>query len=275
MKSNSFWQRLRFKFRISVLNENTLNEVWHIRLSRFGMFTFFASLLLVSFAILAALVWFTPLRNYLPGYDANVREQMLSNMERVDSLNNQLALQTEYLAIIRNVVTGEVQTDSVAPLDSLTVRQKTELLDQRSKVTDEFIAQYEEKERENLAILDPHTTVPMLTLFRPAHGSIIEHFDDNDDNAILLQTPKNENVTAILKGTVVFCQRFEDKGWVMMLQHENDYVSIYRNLTTPLKAVGSELRQGETIAVMSGELPLSFQLWQNCNPINPEEVIVF
>ena len=190
-------------------------------------------------------------------------------------MSNQLALQTEYISVIRDVVTGELQTDSVASLDSIAVRQKAELLEQRDKVTDEFISQYEEKERENLAILDPYSTIPMITLFRPAHGVIAEHFVDNADNAILLQTPKNENITAVLKGTIVFCQRMGDVGWIMILQHENDYVSLYRNLTTPLKHVGVEVRQGETIAIMSGEYPLFFQLWQNGKVRNPEEVIVF
>ena len=40
-----------------------------------------------------------------------------------------------------------------------------------------------------------------------------------------------------------------DFGWVIQIQHENNYISIYKNNTQLLKKVGDEVRAGESIAI--------------------------
>ena len=61
--------------------------------------------------------------------------------------------------------------------------------------------------------------------------------------------------------------------YTIMVQHEN-YLSIYRNIGKVLKGIGDKVLAGESIAIV-GELPLYFELWQNGQAINPEEVIAF
>jgi septal ring factor EnvC (AmiA/AmiB activator) len=58
-----------------------------------------------------------------------------------------------------------------------------------------------------------------------------------------------------------------------MLQHEGS-LSIYAQVAKPLKRVGETVQAGESIA-LAGEQPLWFELWQNGQAINPEEVIAF
>ena len=270
-QNNEFTERTQSKFRVSILNENTLNEVWHTRLSRFGIIAYISLLLIVSFALLALLIWLTPLKNYLPGYDANIRQELYSQVELVDSLSTELSIQREYLSMIHDVLTGDIESDSVAPLDSVAVHQRVLLLEQRSAVTDAFVAQYEEKERESLLIFDAHNNAPSITFFRPTNGVI----ELNTDNKVSIRTPKSANVTATLSGTVVFCERSANHTWVMTLQHDNDYMSIYHGIAQPLKKVGDRVRQAETIGLMGNDEVLVFSIWQHGTPINPEEAIVW
>ena len=70
------------------------------------------------------------------------------------------------------------------------------------------------------------------------------------------------------------CITFSDKNtYTLMLQHESA-VSIYAHVAKPLKQVGDFVQAGESIA-LAGDQPLWFELWQNGQAINPEEVIAF
>lgn len=276
MAKESLWQKLRFKYRISMVNEDTLTENWYLRLSKLGIFFSVSFLLLISFVLLALVIWFTPLRNYLPGYNENIRQALLEESLRVDSLTHELDMQTQYLGIIRDVVAGEVESDSIQRLDSVAVAQRQTLLEQKSQITEEFMQQYESKEKEYLAIFDPQQIVPSLTFFKPADGVIISPFDMRKKQfGITLQTPRNENVTSVLSGAIVYAAYTIVDEWVIMVQHENDYMSIYKHVGRSLKNVGDKVRLGESIGIVADTAPLYFELWQKGQAINPEEVIKF
>lgn len=268
-----FWQRIRQRYRISVMNEDTLGEVSHFRLSKIGMFLWLSLLFIVTFSLLALLVWLTPLRNYLPGYDADIRKELITEVARVDSLQNALDLQNEYLGIIRNVVSGEVQSDTVVPLDSLALRQKARLLEERSQLTDEFMAQYENKEKDNWALFETTASTPVFTLLRPARGVIEENL--SDEKNICLRTPKQENICAVLSGTIIYAVQTLDDDWVMVMQHEGEYLSVYKHIGKPLRQQGESIDAGEAIGIVGDEQILFFSLWQKGRSINPEEVIAF
>lgn len=274
--SDSVWKRLRFKFRVSVVNENTLGEVWHFRLSRVGVFLWLVLLSLLSFMLFALLIWLTPLKNYLPGYNENIRQQLITETIRMDSIENSIALQNKYLNIIRDVVAGEIQSDSIVSIDSLAAQQRTELFDHQSAITEEFILQYEEKERDNLTLFDVQTSVPVYTLFRPVSGVVEQHYSAaTSDFAISVRTATNATVGSVLTGTVVYVTHSINYEWEVMIQHEGDYLSMYKNLGQTNKQVGMSVQAGEVIGVVADDKPLIFSLWQKGNPINPEEVIVF
>lgn len=276
MANGSLWQKLRFKYRISMVNEDTLTENWYLRLSKLGIFVGVSFLLLVSFALFALVIWFTPLRNYLPGYNENIRQSLLDESLRVDSITQKLSLQSQYLDVIRDVVAGEVESDSIKKLDSVTVAQRQSLLEQKSQVTEDFMQQYEAKEKEYLSIFDPQQIAPALTFFRPADGVVISHVDVRKKQyGVTIQTAKNENVTSVLAGTIVYAAYTITDEWVLMVQHENDYMSIYKHAGRSLKNVGDKVRLGESIGIVADTYPLYFELWQKGQAVNPEEVINF
>lgn len=275
--NNSFWQRIRFKFRISMLNENTLNEVWHIRLSRLGMFFVVVFMFIFTFSALAALIWFTPIRQYLPGYDENIRRTLMTDIEKVDSLSYKMQLQENYLTILKEVMAGELRSDSIDPLDSLTILQRTQLLEENAAITEEFKTQYEEKERDNLTLFNAPTMQPQYTLFAPVRGQITEGFDEKSEHFhILIQTAERANVTSVLAGTVVYTEQTIETGYVVIVQHEGEYMSVCRQLGSLNVGVGMAIRAGQSIgAAIGGDTPLQFELWHRGVALNPQDVIVF
>ena len=270
----SLRQRLRVKYRVSVLDELTLSERWHFRLNGWGAIVWIAILFLLALALFSLLILYTPIRNYLPGYSENIRQQLMVESARLDSMGTSLELQRQYLNVIKQVVAGEVESDTVQSLDSMQIIMREQLLEAKSEATAEFIAQYEAKEKDYLQLFDVANTTPVLSFFRPARGVVLQSFSAKEHRyEVTIQTAKHDNVTAILAGAVVYTHYELDNTYTIMLQHDS-YLSIYRGVSKLLKRVGESVQAGESIALLEDK-PLYFQLWQNGQPINPEEVIAF
>ena len=282
---HDIWKRLHFKYRLSVMNENTLEEVWSIKASMFSggvLFLLFAISLvtITSFLIIA-----TPIRYYLPGYlDAEVREKALRAAIRVDSLQQQLNYQEAYINNLKNVFTGVLDVDSVKITDTISVSENDPLL-KRTEKEKVFVDRYEDKERYNLSVISPTASGPMegVVFFKPLKGLVISKFNpSNDRYGINLKVASQETVLAVLEGTVVFSGYDFTTGYTMQIQHKNGFVSIYKNNTLLLKKVGDKVRTGEAIAVIgdgkakdNAALVLGFELWYKGNPVNPEDYIAF
>lgn len=282
---HDIWKRLHFKYRLSVMNENTLEEVWSIKASMFSggvLFLLFAISLvtITSFLIIA-----TPIRYYLPGYlDAEVREKALRAAIRVDSLQQQLNYQEAYINNLKNVFTGVLDVDSVKITDTISVSENDPLL-KRTEKERVFVDRYEDKERYNLSVISPTASGPMegVVFFKPLKGLVISKFNpSNDRYGINLKVASQETVLAVLEGTVVFSGYDFTTGYTMQIQHKNGFVSIYKNNTLLLKKVGDKVRTGEAIAVIgdgkakdNADLVLGFELWYKGNPVNPEDYIAF
>jgi len=278
-----FIQKIRFKYRVSVLNENTLEESWHVRLSRFSVFLFASTFTVLTFIILTILIFTTPIRNYLPGYgDAGNRNKIIQNSMRADSLMKQIELQKGYMDILRGIVTGDIKPDSISSLDSVGLKERAQVLLDKSKKEKEFIEEYEDQEKYNLASIDAKPNENMYVFFRPTRGVISSSFNISENQfGINMITSPNESVLSVLGGTVVYAAFTFDFGWVIQVQHDNNYLSIYKNNTRLLKKVGDEVKAGESIAITgdakgnNAGSQFYFELWKQGKPVNPEDVIIF
>ena len=263
------------KYRLSMVDESNLNELWHIHLNGFGAFSIFFLLFLLTIALLSVLIIYTPIRNILPGYSESIRRQLIVESARVDSLSADLALQRQYLSVIQQVTAGTVQSDTVQSLDSLQIVMREQLLEAKNEATAEFVAQYEAKEKDNLQLFDAQTSQPTVSFFRPMHGVVERHvMPESRRYGVLVRAVENENITAVMAGTVIYVSHELDETFTIMLQHEN-YVSVYRHVGTVLKTVGWRVQAGESIALLGKQPLLEFELWKNGHWVNPEEVIVF
>ena len=79
-RSKAFWNNIKFKYKLTIINENTLEEVVGLRVSKLNGLSVLLSVLTFLFVIAAVIITFTPLRNYLPGYmNSEVRAQSVYN----------------------------------------------------------------------------------------------------------------------------------------------------------------------------------------------------
>ncbi|GHV43851.1 hypothetical protein FACS1894180_4190 [Bacteroidia bacterium] len=142
-----FLKKMRFKYRVSILNENTLEEAWSARLSRMSVFLFLFSFAMITFILLTVLILSTPIRYYLPGYGDTVdRSSVVQVAAKVDSLINQLEQQAAYIEVVKGAIKGDIQPDSIPPVDSLQQVQRTVEFLEKTADEERFTDGYE-KER--------------------------------------------------------------------------------------------------------------------------------
>src|SRR3712207_16065 len=176
-RRKAFWRNFKFKYKLTIVNENTLEEVVGLHVSKLNGLSVLITVLTVLFLIAASIIAFTPLRNYLPGYmNSEVRKQIVSNALRVDSLQLLLERQNLYIMNIQDIFSGKVQIDSVRTLDSLTVARKDTLME-RTRREEEFRRQYEESEKYNLSTIISQPDVSKMILYRPVRGMVSAHFE--------------------------------------------------------------------------------------------------
>ena len=281
-RSKAFWNNIKFKYKLTIINENTLEEVVGIRVSKLNGLSVLLSVLTILFLIAAIIIAFTPLRNYLPGYmNSEVRNQIVANALRVDSLQQLVERQNLYIMNIQDIFSGKVRVDSVRSMDTLTTLRKDSLME-RTKREEEFRRQYEEAEKYNLTSITSQPNVNGLIFYRPTRGMISAHFDaEKKHYGTDIAANPNESVLATLDGTVILSTYTAETGYLIEVQHNQDFVSIYKHCGSLLKREGDKVQAGEAIALVgnSGTLTtgphLHFELWNKGRPVNPEKYIVF
>ncbi|MDR0977230.1 MAG: M23 family metallopeptidase [Prevotellaceae bacterium] len=277
-----FWDKLKFKYKLSIINENTLEEVAGLRVSRLNGISILLTTLAVLFLVAALIIVYTPLRNYLPGYmNSEVRSLVVENVLRVDSLQQLLNRQSLYIANIQDIFRGTVQADTVYSIDSLTAMREDSLME-RTQREQEFRQQYEETEKYNLTATSELPDVEGIIFYQPTHGLIASKFNaDRRHYGVDISSNPNESVVAVLEGTVILSTYTAETGYVIEVQHSREFVSVYKYCGALLKQEGDAVKGGEAIALvgnsdMSTDVPhLHFELWHKGRAVNPELYIMF
>lgn len=280
-KRKAFWKNFKFKYKLTITNENTLEEVIGIHVSKLNGVSVLLFAITIIFLISATIISFTPLRNYLPGYmNSEVREQVVMNALRADSLQEALNRQSLYIMNIQDIFRGEVRTDTIQSIDSLTATRAEDLLE-RSKQEEEFRKQYEEKERYNLTATNYNLTSGLI-FHRPTRGMISSGYDTNKKHfGVDIAASPNESVLATLDGTVILSTYTAETGYVIQIQHGQNMVSVYKHCGSLLKKEGDTVKAGEAIALVGNTGKnttgphLHFELWNKGRALDPSKYIVF
>lgn len=277
-------QRLKHKYRLVILNDDTFEEKVSLRLSQLNVFVVvgISSLLLVLLVIL--LIAFTPLKEFIPGYaNVNIRKQGVENFLKSDSIEVALAENNLYIDNIKHIIQGElIELDNETIIDSLASYEgiKNEPIEEDSVLRNMI----ETEEKYNLFNKAGSTpgNISSFIFLQPLKGTVTNRFNMQQRHyGIDIVAPKNEAIKATLDGTVIFAEWTVETGYVIQLQHADNIVSIYKHNSVLHKKVGDYVKAGEVVAIVgnSGELStgphLHFELWHNGIAINPEDYMMF
>ena len=292
-RRKKFFSQLKHTFRLVFFNDNTFEEVWHLRITMMNVLSIVGVIILILVVGSMSLVMFTPLRYLVPGYPSEaMRTQIVSNAIRLDSLEHEIRLRDRYFSAINAIVTG--QEPVIIDDDELENNGNQMVYDNivfTRSVQDSLLRRrVEEEERFNVGIRTQSVTasfseevmVSRMHFFKPVEGVITNRFSLNNNHfGIDIVASPNQVVKSILDGTVILSTWTSETGYVIQVQHAANIVSIYKHNARLLKRKGERVKVGEAIAYVgnSGELTsgphLHFEIWQNGIPVNPEDFIVF
>ncbi len=118
-----FGKSFRFKYELTVIGGNTLEEVPGSCVSKPNGLSVLSSVFAVLLLIAALIVSFVPLRNCLPGYmSSEARKQAVVDALRAGSPDLLLRRQCLYIMNIRDIIKGEVRLNPVHSVDPLAVQ---------------------------------------------------------------------------------------------------------------------------------------------------------
>ena len=102
-------KRLRNRYRLVVMNDDTYEEVVTFRLSRLSVYIGLSTVFVLLVGVTVALIVFTPLKYYLPGYgSATVGREYRQLKYITDSLEQQVTYQAQYINNVKKVLSGDI-----------------------------------------------------------------------------------------------------------------------------------------------------------------------
>ena len=280
-KKNNIKKRESKNYRLVIQEEKTYKEKFKLKLSRSNVFLIgtFISLIIVS--ITTSIIFFTPVREYIPGYDTTeMRLQAINNLERLDSLISQLSTNENYLGAVFQTINGE-DYKNIYTNESQRISVDLSDLDMSLRLEDSILRKVVERE-DKFNVIESETQRLNLEMSPPVRGIIIESFDVSIkhygiDIVLKEQTP----VKAVADGIVLLSEWTIDSGHTVIVYHKDQLTSVYKHNYLSKVKTGDYVKQGQVVALSgnTGELTsgphLHFELWDSNGPINPEDFIIF
>jgi murein DD-endopeptidase MepM/ murein hydrolase activator NlpD len=267
-----------------LLNEDTFEEVGHMRLTRLNLIAVVGVLVILLVAIVYSLIAYTSIREFIPGYpDAAMRHNIRQNAIKLDSLEYEQAIRDQYFENLRRIITGEIPEDYMNDTTGLVNHQEITFL--RSTNDSLLRQQVEAEEQFRLSVLDEENgnrNLYDMHFFTPVNGIVTSPFNPMEGHyGIDLVAPPNEVVKAALDGTVTMSTWTLETGYVIQIQHDFELITVYKHNAALFKSAGQKVVAGDAIAIVgnSGELTtgphLHFELWHDRVPLDPADYIVF
>ncbi len=285
-KRKKLGRTLRSKFRLVVMNDETLEERFALRLSPMNVIVFFGTIMFALIFITLYLIAFTPLREYIPGYaDVNMRRSMVMLALKTDSMEKQMHAENLFInnfkVVLKDSVKFEkeaVDTTQSALFDSIRYLQRSEedsLLRLLVESQDQYILSSSNDKSFSTGIGSYYFFTPVKGTITTPFSTVKKHF------GIDIVASPDEVIKCTLDGTVVIANWTSETGYVIGVQHSNNLFTLYKHCSALLKGVGDYVKAGQVIAIIgnTGEYSngphLHFELWYNSSPVNPMDYLTF
>lgn len=275
-----FFKKLFNDFKIVLFNEQTLVEEHSFKLSplKLILFLFSVGIIFIGFYILFSYL-FTDVFASNPQTAADFKRHVITLKKQVDELETQTENNNSYINELRDIISDKKTTK----LDTTKyVMSDQELLTQ--EVTQTASKEIEPEQptsvKETSKIIEKSSSmssyiIPVKGTISATYNANLQHFAT--DIAATIGTP----IQCIANGICIFSDWTTSTGFVIIVQHNNGMISVYKHASKLLKKQGQIIKQGETIALVgnTGKITsgphLHLELWKDGKPQNAQQFIKF
>ncbi|PHS07682.1 MAG: peptidase M23 [Kordia sp.] len=281
-KNKKIKQKLLSKYRLVILNDDTFEEKLSFNLTRLNVFVISGFSIIALIALTTVLIAFTPLREYIPGYSStSLKNKAHQLVSKADSLEVALLINKKQLNSIRRVLMG-----NVFPLDALKEingnETNNEVFISISTSKEDSLLREKVAREDKYNLLEGEQEKVNFVLFPPVKGSISEGFKPEDKHfAVDVVVAVGTAVKSVSDGRVIFAEWTADTGYVIIIEHANKLLSVYKHNSSINKSQGDYVETGEVISFSgaTGELTtgphLHFELWSDGHALDPTNFIAF
>lgn len=278
---NKILKFFKKQFRFVIVDSESLEEKKTVSLTRINFYAITLFLCLCFFIASFIIIVYSPINQYLPGKSSDLVQNELINLSlKSDSLERALYVRSLYLNNMNAIINGDSSVLTFSE-DTSKINLEKDLVFSPSK---EDSVLREKVEREDLGSIDQSLKkeTTYFLFYPPFEGIISDSFNLlNHHYAVDLVAKKGTKIRSISGGTVIVSDWNPETGYVIGVQHTNNFISFYKHCSRLLKKTGDVVELGEHIAIIgnSGELStgphLHLELWQNGIPMDPENFIAF
>ena len=243
-----WFKNFKSKFKIVIIHPETYEEKGGFNMSKMKFINVVVIYSLILIALTTCLIFFTSLREFIPGYTDTTLNRRVYNMERrADSIEVVFRQEQLYIENIKRIINDENM--DFTPGDTYITSGEFDM---------------------------PLFFVPIT------NGLITNHFDANNNHfGVDVVANADAVIRATADGTVVFSDWSYEGGYVIGIQHDRNIFSVYKHNASIMCREGDVVRAGDAIAILGGGGSTStgphlhFELWYKGIALNPENYISF
>ena len=280
-ENKGFFKKLFNDYKVVVSSEDTFEEKFAFKASKINVFVLMLvySVILISFTI--SIVFFTQLRELVPGYSSSdLLSRAIYLTQKTDSLERQIELNNKFYKSIEDVLSGKtdefIKRDNI-PIDSSLNDKNLFSISPNSE--DSILRNYVDSQ-DKFNLTKNELVIENKMFFSPIKGDITQAFNFQENHfAIDIAADIGTPVKSILDGKILFSEWSVDTGHVIIVDHGDNIVSVYKHNSKSLKEQNDFVQAGEVIAYSGNQGSLSsgphlhFELWKNGTPIDPEPLL--
>lgn len=282
-ENKGFFKKLFNDYKVVVSSEDTFEEKFAFKASKISVFVLMLvySTILISFTI--SIVFFTQLRELVPGYSSSdLLNRAIYLTQKTDSLERQIELNNKFYKSIEDVLSGNtdvfIERDNIIIDSSLNEKNFFSI----SPNSEDSILRNYVDSQDKFNLTKNELVIENKMFFSPIKGNITQAFNFEENHfAIDIAADIGTPVKSILDGKILFSEWSVDTGHVIIVDHGDNIVSVYKHNSKSLKEQNDFVQAGEVIAYSGNQGSLSsgphlhFELWKNGTPIDPEPLLNF
>jgi len=282
-QNKTFLKRILNDYKVVVSSEDTFEEKLSFKANKINVFLIMLlySIILIAFTI--SIVFFTQIREMVPGYSSSdLLNRAIYLTKKTDSLEQQIALNNKFYKSIEDVLSGNINEfiarDELS-IDSNLINPGVVTISPNSQ--DSILRKYVENE-DKFNLTNNELIIENKMFFSPIKGEITQNFNYNENHfAIDIAADIGTPVKSVLDGKIIFSEWSLETGYVVVIDHGENIISVYKHNSKTLKEQNDFVQAGEVIAYSGNQGNLSsgphlhFELWKNGTPIDPEPLLNF
>ena len=271
------------KHRISIRDQQTDTEVWYMFISAWRIvFAVLGVLIILSVAVIAIVIY-TPVLDRLPGNPGlRSRELLMENIQRLDSLENEMNYLQSYSQNVALIMEGKVPetpatTEPSAAQDARDIPPSAQDSLLRRQI-----------ENDGRYLLNTQTPamgsggMPVTFFISPVEAAITSDFNPAGGMyGIGYTIAEPQQVVAAREGTVIMSMWTPSDDYIIQVQHKDNTISIYKRNNQLMKSTGDHVNEGEAIGYVNvsggteGGHEFIFEIWRDGRPVDPKSFITY